>query len=137
MKLDKIKGTLVDFNQLEHVLDDAQNVGEWQLELRKKNNDPLELDEIILHVHKLNDADEGRLCRELNNRFVERTEIQPNRIVFHTGDEMRTLLGIGVLLKEQRIVDNRPKSDAAPATATPPSVALHSVSLPDESEVNV
>lgn len=136
MKLDKIKGTLVDFNQLEHVLDDAQNVGAWQLEIRKKNNDPLELDELVLHVHKLNEAEESRLCRELNNRFVERTEIQPNRIVFHTGDEMRALLGIGVLLKEQRIVDNRPKPDGAPVTTTPAPVALHEV-VADETEVNV
>jgi phenylacetate-CoA ligase len=134
MRLDKIKGTLVDFNQLEHVLDDAQNVGAWQLELRKKNNDPLELDQLILHVHKLNDADETRLCRELNNRFIERTEIQPNRIVFHSGDEMRTLLGIGVLLKEQRIVDNRPKSDGTPVSSAPEPASLHEVV--NESEVN-
>ena len=33
MQLDKIKGTLVDFNQLEHVLDDAPNIGTWQLEI--------------------------------------------------------------------------------------------------------
>jgi phenylacetate-CoA ligase len=136
MKLDKIKGTLVDFNQLEHVLDDAQNVGAWQLEIRKKNNDPLELDELILHVHKLNDTEENRLCRELNNRFVERTEIQPNRIVFHTGEEMRALLGVGVLLKEQRIVDNRPKTDAMAVTPTPAPVGLHEVVV-NESEVNV
>jgi len=137
MRLDKIKGTLVDFNQLEHVLDDAQNIGAWQLEIRKKNNDPLELDEIILHVHKMNDAEEARLCRELNNRFVERTEIQPNRIVFHTGDEMRVLLGVGTLLKEQRIVDNRPKTDAAPLPPAPAPVGLHQVAMADESEVNV
>src|SRR5438093_949524 len=72
MQLDKIKGTLVDFNQLEHVLDDAQNVGSWQLEIRKFNDDPMELDELILHVQKLNDVAEDKLCRELNNRFVER-----------------------------------------------------------------
>ncbi len=108
MHLDKIKGTLVDFNQLEHVLDDAPNVGAWQLEIRKRNDDPHELDEIILHVHKLNDADEQRVTRELNNRFVERTEIHPNRIVFHEADELRALQGVGTLIKEQRIIDHRP-----------------------------
>ena len=109
MQLDKIKGTLVDFNQLEHVLDDAPNVGAWQLELRKHNDDPMELDEIVLHVHKLNDVNEEKLRRELNNRFVERTEIHPNRIVFHDADEMRRLQGVGRELKEQKIVDHRPK----------------------------
>ena len=42
MNLDKIKGTLVDFNELEHVLDDAPHVGAWQVELRKVHDDPLE-----------------------------------------------------------------------------------------------
>ncbi len=109
MQLDKFKGTLIDFNQLEHVLDDAPNVGAWQLELRKLNDDPLELDELTLHIQKLDGADEQKLCRELNNRFVERTEIHPNRIVFHDAEEMRRLQGVGKELKEQKIVDHRPK----------------------------
>ena len=117
MQLDKIKGTLVDFNQLEHVLDDAPNVGSWQLELRKLNNDPMELDELILHVHKLNGVDETKLCRELNNRFVERTEVHPNRIVFHDADEIRRLQGVGTQLKELKIIDNRPGKSAATTTA--------------------
>ncbi len=116
MQLDKLKGTLVDFNQLEHVLDDAPNIGSWQLELRKHHDDPLELDELILHVHKLDGAEEKKLCRELNNRFLERTEIRPNRIVFHSADELRELQGVGTELKEQKIIDNRPKTPAAPST---------------------
>src|SRR3989441_2097517 len=109
MQLDKIKGTLVDFNLLERVLDDAPNIGAWQLELRKHNDDPMDLDELILHVHKLNDVDEAKLRRELNNRFVERTEIHPNRIVFHDADELRQMQGVGVELKEQKVIDHRPK----------------------------
>lgn len=117
MKLDKIKGTLVDFNQLETVLDDVSHIGAWQLELRKHNDDPLELDELILHVHRLNDAPEDRVRRELGNRFAERTEIRPNQIVFHNAEEMRLLQGVGVQLKEQKIVDNRPKARAAAPAA--------------------
>lgn len=112
MQIDKLKGTLVDFNQLEHVLDDTQNVGAWQLEIRKCNDDPLELDELVLHVQKLNDVPEERLSRELNNRFLERTEIRPNRIVYHNVDEMRHLLGVGTQLKEQKVIDRRPKKSA-------------------------
>jgi phenylacetate-coenzyme A ligase PaaK-like adenylate-forming protein len=117
MQLDKIKGTLVDFNQLEHVLDDAPNIGAWQLELRKFNDDPMELDELILHVHRLNDVPEERLTRELNNRFVERTEIRPNRVVFHNAEEMEHLLGVGTLLKELKVVDRRPRKSASDAPA--------------------
>jgi hypothetical protein len=118
MQLDKIKGTLVDFNQLEHVLDDAPNVGAWQLELRKHNDDPLDVDELILHVQKTSEAMEEKLCRELNNRFLERTEIRPNRIVFHDVEEMRHLLGVGVQLKEQKVVDNRPRKPMVTEQAT-------------------
>jgi len=112
MRLDKLKGTLVDFNQLEHVLDDAEHIGAWQLELRKRNNDPMEVDELVLHVHKTDGVREDKLVRDLNNRFVAKTEIHPNRIVFHDADEMRELQGVGVQLKEQKIVDNRKLSGA-------------------------
>jgi hypothetical protein len=108
----------VDFNQLEHVLDDAPNVGAWQLEIRKHNDDPLDVDELILHVQKLSDIHEDRLCRELNNRFIERTEVRPNKIVFHNADEIRRLLGVGVQLKEQKIVDNRPRQPMVTEPAT-------------------
>jgi phenylacetate-CoA ligase len=108
MSLDKIKGTLVDFNELEHVLDDSPQIGAWQVELRKKNDDPMEMDELILHVHKISDADERRLVSDLNERCSSRLEIHPNRILFHTAEEIRTLQGVGVLLKEQKVVDHRP-----------------------------
>jgi len=118
MKLDKIKGTLVDFNQLEHVLDDAPHVGAWQLELRKFHDDPLELDELILHVQKRNGEDEAQVMRDLNSRFAAQTEIHPNRIVFHDAAEMRQLLGVGIQLKEQKILDHRPKVLSAPYAAS-------------------
>ena len=37
------------------------------------------------------------------------TEIHPNRIEFHDAEAMRRLQGVGVLLKEQKVVDHRPK----------------------------
>jgi len=118
MRLDKIKGTLVDFNQLEHVLDDAEHVGAWQLELRKRNDDPLEVDELILHVERTGAVREDKLMRDLNNCFAAKTEVHPNRIIFHDADEMRELQGVGVQIKEQKIVDHRkPESGSRP---TPP-----------------
>jgi phenylacetate-coenzyme A ligase PaaK-like adenylate-forming protein len=109
MNFDKIKGTLVDFNELEHVLDDAPHIGAWQVELRKFNNDPLELDELILHVQRLNGVDEEQLRRELNERCVTHLEIHPNRILFHDAEEIRLLQGVGTLIKEQKLVDYRPQ----------------------------
>jgi phenylacetate-CoA ligase len=120
MNLDKIKGTLVDLNELEHVLDDAAHVGTWQVELRKVHDDPLELDEIVLHVQKTNGVDETQLRRDLSERCSERIDIHPNRIVFHDAEEMQRLQGVGRLLKEQRIADHRPKSAAGEPAVTPP-----------------
>ena len=115
MMLDKIKGTLVDFNELEHVLDDLPHVGAWQIEIRKQHDDPLELDEIVLHVEHPVGVSEEKLIHELDTRLAARTEIHPNRIVFHNADELRRLQGVGLQLKEQKVVDHRP-SAAAPAT---------------------
>jgi phenylacetate-CoA ligase len=112
MNFDKIKGTLVDFNELERVLDDAPHVGAWQVELRKVNDDPLELDEVILHVQKLNGADETQLGRELDERCAAHLEIHPNRILFHDDNEIRALQGVGTLIKEQKLVDHRPQMPA-------------------------
>lgn len=117
MRLDKIKGTLVDFNELEHVLDDMPRIGAWQIELRKRNDDPLEVDELILHVHKRDSISENRLRHELDQQFAAATELHPNRIVLHTGDEIRELQGVGRELKEERIVDHRPRAEAGEGSA--------------------
>src|SRR5258706_7479992 len=126
MNLDKIKGTLVDFNELEHVLDNAPQIGAWQVELRKVNDDPMELDELILHVQKINGADEERLIRELDERCLSHLEIHPNRILFHSAEEIRKLQGVGVALKEQKLVDHRPQVQGAPTATTakspPPTI---------------
>src|SRR5436190_2315539 len=124
MRVDKIKGTLVDFNELEHVLDDCPHVGAWQIELRKHHDDPLELDELILHVAKHNGMAEAQLIRELNQRFIASAEIQPNRIKFDSLDEMRTLQGVGTEMKERKLVDHRPSSAGqASSLSQPPKIS--------------
>jgi len=114
MKLDKLKGTLVDFNELEHVLDEAPNIGAWQVELRKVGDDPLEMDELVLHVQKIDGSEEITVSAQLSERCFNHLEINPNRIVFHTAAEIRRLQGVGKLLKEQKIVDHRPTVNGVP-----------------------
>jgi phenylacetate-coenzyme A ligase PaaK-like adenylate-forming protein len=109
MQLDKLKGTLVDFNQLEHVLDGVDSIGTWQLELRKAHDDPLDLDELVLHVEKMNGIDDSRLRDELDRKVASAVEVHPNKIVFESAEDMRRLQGVNLQLKEQRIVDHRPK----------------------------
>lgn len=110
MQLGKLKGTLVDFNELEHLLDDAQNIGAWQLELRKLHDDPLEVDEIVLHLNKLGGTDDATIQEEIINRFATHAEVTPNRILFHSALEMRRRQGVGSEMKEKRVMDNRPKA---------------------------
>ncbi|MDA0989930.1 MAG: AMP-binding protein [Verrucomicrobia bacterium] len=114
LQFDKLKGTLVDFNELEHVLDDAEHVGSWQLELRKVNDDPHELDEVILHVERTAGADEAALKEALIERLVAHTELRPNAVHFHSVQEMRKRQGVGEELKERRVVDNRPRDGQPP-----------------------
>ncbi|MDB6152312.1 MAG: Coenzyme synthetase-like protein, partial [Chthoniobacteraceae bacterium] len=110
LRIDKLKGTLVDFNHLEHVLDNAEHIGTWQVELRKRNDDPLECDELVLHVEKVDAFDETQLAGLLSERFVRELEIHPNRILFHTVEELRIKQGVGTQLKEQRVIDHRPSA---------------------------
>lgn len=116
LSLDKLKGTLVDFNVLEHLLDDQRGVAAWQIELRKRNNDPLECDEVMLHVTADQQASEGTLREQLIRRFHEVTELKPNAILFHPLAEMRDMLGVGRLLKEEKLADRRPKTGASNAS---------------------
>ena len=98
---------MVDFNQLEHLIDDTPGVGAWQLEIRKHNDDPLEIDELIIHVVALKGA--SNLNKTIQHRFQQQVEITPNRIELHSWKAMRKLQGVGKELKEQKIIDNRPK----------------------------
>jgi hypothetical protein len=43
--------------------------------------------------------------------------MHPNRIVFETPEEMRQLQGVNRQIKEQRLVDHRPRPGTEPAPA--------------------
>ncbi|HEY2574543.1 MAG TPA: AMP-binding protein [Verrucomicrobiaceae bacterium] len=120
LNLEKLKGTLVDFNLLEHLLDDQRGVAAWQIELRKHNDDPLECDEVILHLTAESGISEGLIREQVARRLQDATELRPNAIFFHTLPHMREQLGIGRLLKEERIADHRTK---IPATSQPPAMS--------------
>ena len=108
LRLSKVKGTLVNFNDMEQLLDNIPEIAEWQLEIRKLNNDPLDVDEIILHVAPSNSPDMAALEAHIRDAFSRKAEIMPNRILFHSMDEMTRRIGVETLLKEKRVVDARP-----------------------------
>jgi len=108
LKIEKLKGTLVDFNALENLLDDADGLGAWQIELRKRNDDPLEGDQVFVHAVVGEGHSEGEVREEIHRRFGEAVEFSPNGIEFHDWKEIRELQGVGKELKEKKIIDNRP-----------------------------
>ena len=65
----------------------------------------------MLHSSKTDSTGETQLTRELHERFYSQTEVHPNQILFHDAAEMRRLQGVGVMMKEQKVVDHRPRTD--------------------------
>lgn len=127
MNIDKLKGTLVDFNALEHLLDDTDGLGAWQIELRKRGDDPLETDEVVVHATPADGCDPGSLRQSISDRFSRTVEFRPNEILFHTWDEIRSLHGVGKELKERKLVDHRPSPEIPwPTSTSSPESAPHS-----------
>lgn len=113
LNLDKVKGTLVNFNILEHLLDDQKGVAAWQIELCKRHDDPHEVDELILHVAPENGVTPQDLEHRIQRRFAEVTEIHPNAIQFHDLPDLRDRLGVGKLIKEVKLLDRRKEASRA------------------------
>jgi len=109
LNIDKLKGTLVDFNALENILDDTEGIGAWQIEIRKRNDDPLDCDIVLVHAVAMNGSGEA-LREKIEERFHQVTEFSPNDIIFHDWDEIRRMQGVGKELKEKKVVDHRPKT---------------------------
>jgi len=120
LHIGKVKGTLVNFNELEHILDDLDDVGSWQIELRKRHDDPLEVDEIIVHIAALGRLSREELGEKIETCFLNATEIKPNHIEFHDAKTLRKMQGVGKALKEEKVVDHRGTSsesaDRKPST---------------------
>lgn len=108
LNIGKLKGTLVDFNALENLLDDTEGLGAWQIEMRKRNDDPLETDQIVVHAAAAEGCDSDVLRERIADRFAKAVEFSPNEIHFHSWEELRRMQGVGKELKEQKVVDHRP-----------------------------
>lgn len=109
LQLEKVKGTFVNFDTLQQILDDMPEIAEWQIEIRKTNNDPLDVDEMVLHIAPSDRADLDQLQRKIRSSFQAQAELCPNRIELHSLDEMLRRIKLESSLKEVRILDARPK----------------------------
>lgn len=110
LQLSKIKGSLVNLNNFMSILSEIQFVDEWQIELRKKDNDPFEVDEVVVYVCKRSGADEMPLKEEIRKKMLLLTEVTPNEVHFIELQDMIKRLELETANKAKRIVDIRPKN---------------------------
>jgi phenylacetate-coenzyme A ligase PaaK-like adenylate-forming protein len=114
-QLTKLKGTLVDLNALYPLLSGHKDVMEWQLEMRKHNDDPYDLDELILHVTASEGISKKYLEKELVELLQREIEVAPTRIVFHSLPRLLQRLGLETKGRERRLLDLRPEARQGPA----------------------
>jgi phenylacetate-coenzyme A ligase PaaK-like adenylate-forming protein len=114
-ELTKLKGTLVDLNAFYPLLSGHKDVLEWQLEIRKHNDDPFDLDELILHISPAEGITRKYLEKELQVLIQKEIEIAPTKISFHNLPVLLKRLGMETKGHEKRIVDLRPESEETEA----------------------
>jgi len=109
LKLSKIKGTLVNLSHLTSVLTDFPEISEWQVEIKKKDNDPFEVDELVVYVAANHGVKTPELSDAIKRKISAATEVTPNEVVFFNLPEMIKRLELETSSKEKRIIDARPK----------------------------
>ncbi|MBI5124551.1 MAG: AMP-binding protein [Candidatus Omnitrophica bacterium] len=109
LDMSKIKGSLVNMNVLEHLLDGMGEIDEWQIEITKKDNDPYEVDELVLYMSLCRDIDKTALRERINNEALSGTEVSFNKIEIVPRDEIQRRIEIESAAKAKKIVDKRPK----------------------------
>jgi phenylacetate-CoA ligase len=109
-ELTKLKGTLVDLNAFYPLLSGHKDVMEWQLEIRKHNDDPYDLDELYLHVTAAEGMSRDYLEKGLRELLQREVEVAPTGIVFHSLPRLLQRLGLDTKGRERRFIDNRPEA---------------------------
>ena len=106
--LTKLKSTLVNLNSFYTIVGANKDVMEWQVEIRKRNDDPFDVDELYLYIAPRKGADWEKLKHKLAAEILDVTEVSPNGIEFCDLPRLLDRLGMETEIKERRIVDRRP-----------------------------
>jgi len=109
LQLLKVKGTLVNLEDCAMLLGAMPEVEEWQIELRKKDGDPLEVDELVVHLAVKDGCVHETAAKQVRDAFKSRLEVSPNHVEFLGLDAMLRKIGMETEMKEKRFVDARPK----------------------------
>jgi hypothetical protein len=100
----------VNLADVAHVLSGMPEVDEWQVEIRKRNDDPFEIDEVRVFVAPRNGYTGEVLTGRIRERLLAATEISPNEVVYLPLDQILQRLGMETEMKEKRFLDRRPRS---------------------------
>jgi phenylacetate-CoA ligase len=106
----KVKGTIINLNYMDEVIHSFMEIVEWQVEIGKVNNDPLESDSVTLYVSLRPNTHEESFKDRLKREFTHKFEISPNSINIEKTESILSRLGMESELKEKRIVDIRGES---------------------------
>ena len=122
-QLSKVKGTLVNLNVFKDTLDDDARIEEWQLVIKKRNNDPFDVDEMHLNLalrSAVAESDREGVVGEIENTLLHASEVKVNQTRVLPLNEVRDLLGMETQMKEKRIVDLRTATSNQPSATVKP-----------------
>lgn len=106
LKLTKVKGELINLNNLGNIIYKINGINEWQVELTKISGDRFDLDELVLHVSIDSNVNKQNVINDAKKLLSDEIFICP-KVVIHDNDELVEMLGLNRELKEKRVVDNR------------------------------
>jgi len=109
LQISKVKGSLVNFSNFSLCLSEFKEIDEWQIELCKKDDDPFEVDELIVYLTCKDSVNRAALTDSVKQKLLNMTEVSPNQIVFISIADMIKRLELETANKEKRIIDRRPK----------------------------
>ncbi len=109
LHLSKIKGALVNLSHFDAIFSEIEAVDEWQVEIKKKNDDRFDVDEVVVYLCGHPGADQAQVESQLRKKLLLATELAPNAIHWILRSEIIKRLELETANKEKRIVDKRPK----------------------------
>ena len=98
----------MNLNTFADILSSAKEIDEWQVEIRKRDNDPHGLDELDICIAVRDGVNQEALKTRLTSLCEAETEVRPNTIQIVPLAEMLQRLGMETEMKEKRFVDSRP-----------------------------
>ena len=105
--LSKIKGNLVNLNTFSALLNDNVDVLEWQVEIRKRNDDPEDIDEIAIYVCPTSVGEVAGLRERIVESVRTSLEFTPDKVIITTYEDIAERLNRESGPKRPHLLDLR------------------------------